>query len=254
MTEPYGYVVVGRGHWASRMRTILAGEGRPVTSLNESRRGPAEPEESYRERLRDFFAKSAAQIAWLCVPPGHHIPVMVQSALDAGLHVIVEKPWFCSLEETGVLEALARGRRLMLGIHYEYCLMEQVASWRREWHGGSGLNFGGRMKIQRANHLGLPALENLGSHLFAIQEYCVPQSTTTEMDCGYEQKDERRAWLDKNDQRVAEIDLLANKEPIIQRFIAQFEKATREGQFPFTLQFGFKVAQRVALWRQRAPD
>ena len=252
MTELCRYVIVGRGRWASRMDAILAGEGHPTIPLNESRRGPTEPEDSYRERLRDFFTKSAGQVAWLCVPPGHHIPVMVEAALDAGLHVIVEKPWFCSREETGVLEALARGRRLIVGIHYEYCLMEQAQRWRREWHGGSGLNFGGRMKIQRPNHLGLHALENLGSHLFAIQEYCVPRSTATEMDCGYEQKDERRAWLDKKDQRVAEIDLLANKEPIIQRFIAQLESATHGGEFPFNLQFGFKVAERVALWRQRA--
>jgi hypothetical protein len=137
-------------------------------------------------------------------------------------------------------------------MHYEYCLVEQVENWRREWSPGSGLHFGGRLKISRPNHTGLSALDNLGSHLFSIHEYCASEAQISEIDCAYEQRDERRVWLEQEHRRIAEIDLLGNKEPIIQRFIAQLEAATRGADFSFGLQFALRVAERSALWMQQA--
>ena len=186
MTEPK-YVIVGRGRWAGRMHCILSGAGRKVASLGQSRPASSETESGYRQRFSDSFKSTGAQIAWLCVPPGRHVAVLTESALEAGLHVVVEKPWFCSPEETGLLEALAKARHAIVAIHYEYCLMTQVETWHREWSGGKSLQFRGHMKVNRPDHIGLPALENLGSHLFSIQEFAVPESTVAEIDCGYEQ-------------------------------------------------------------------
>jgi Oxidoreductase family, NAD-binding Rossmann fold len=233
------------------MQAILTGEGRGVAALVQSRRPASESECAYRERLLAAFRTSGAQIAWLCVPPGSHIPVMMEATIEAGLHVVVEKPWLCSAEETHRLEALAKARNSLLAIHYEYCMMEQVESWRREWNPGSGLGFGGRMTVSRPNHIGLSALDNFGSHLLSIHEYCVPNAQISEINCAYEQRDERRVWLDKGDRRIAEIDLLANKEPIIQRFVAQVEAATRGAHFSLGLQFALRVAERSALWMQQ---
>lgn len=176
---------------------------------------------------------------------------MMEAAIEAGLHVIVEKPWLCSAEETERLQALAQARHALLAIHYEYCLMDAVEAWRRQWNGGTELRFGGRLKVQRPNHIGLPALDNLGSHLFAIHQHCVPASSITEIDCDYNQPNDRRVWLENQDQRVAEIDLLANQEPIIQRFIARVEAGTNGEGFPFDLDFALKVLRRSALWRQQ---
>lgn len=251
MTESLAYVIVGRGRWAARMHAILAGEGRRVTSVPETRRCSSEQESTYRERLCSSFRATAAHIAWLCIPPGDHIPIVVAAAVESGLHVVVEKPWFCSREDTALLETLAKARRLILAIHYEYCMMEQAQTWRRQWHPGTDLQFHGRMKLQRLNHTGLSALENPGSHLFSIHEYCVADSTIAEMDCAYEQPDERCVWLEKHRKRVAEIDLLANREPIIQRFIARVEAATQGAEFPFDLQFALRVAERILHWRQQ---
>lgn len=167
------------------------------------------------------------------------------------MHVVVEKPWFCSAEETQRLQALGKSRNAVLAIHYEYCLLEQVEVWRREWNHAAGLSFAGRMKVNRPNHTGIPALDNLGSHLFSIHEYCVADSAIAEIDCGYEQPDERRVWLTKQGSQIAEIDLLANKEPIIQRFIARAEAAIGGTEFPLDLSFALKVAKRTALWRQQ---
>lgn len=250
MTESPSYAIVGRGRWATRMKTILEGEGRRTVSIPECRRGPFEEESGYRQRLHASFSNSDAQIAWLCILPGDHISIIMEAAIQAGLHVVAEKPWFCSPEQTGLLEALAKARQLVLAIHYEYCLMEEVQRWRGEWEGGNGLQFRGCMKVNRPNHMGLPALENLGSHLFSIQEYCVPDSVVAEIDCAYHQPDERRVWLEKKDRVVAEIDLLANKEPIIQRFVAGVESAIQGEEFPFSLQFALSVAERISLWRQ----
>ena len=249
MNESTRYLVVGRGRWAPRIKAILAGEGRGVSSFEEARCASSENESAYRSRILTSFRASGARIAWLCVPPGSHILVMMEAAIEAGLHVIVEKPWLCSAEETRRLEALAKARQALLAIHYEYCLMDAVEAWRRNWNDGTGLRFGGRLKVQRPNHLGLPALDNLGSHLFAIHQYCVPDSSIIEIDCDYNQPDDRRVWLENQTQRVAEIDLLANQEPIIQRFIARVEAATDGESFPLDLRFALKVARRSALWR-----
>jgi hypothetical protein len=251
MIEAPRYVIVGRGRWATRMHAILTGEGRQVASLEQSRRAAAEEESAYRARLQTSFRATGAQIAWLCVPPGNHIPAMMEAAIEEGLHVVVEKPWLCSAEETRRIEARAKARETLLAIHYEYCMMEQVGAWRRERNPGSALQFGGRMNISRANHIGLSALDNLGSHLFSIHEYCVPNATITEIDCGYEKPDERRVWLGESNQSFAEIDLLANKEPIIQRFIAGVEAGIRGENFPFGLQFALNVAERSALWARQ---
>jgi hypothetical protein len=251
VTDAAKYVVVGRGRWAPRIKAILTGEGRGIASLEESRRAASEDESAYHKRLLASFIASGAQIAWLCVPPGSHIPVMIETAIKAGLHVVIEKPWLCSLQETHRLEMLAKAHHALLATHYEYCLMDAVEAWRREWNGGSGLSFGGRLKVQRPNHVGLPALDNLGSHLFSIHEYCVPKSSIAEIDCGYDQPDDRRVWLERQEERISEIDLLANREPIIQRFIARVEDATRGADFLFDLQFALKVAERTALWRQQ---
>jgi hypothetical protein len=251
VTENYKYVVIGRGRWAPRIQSILASEGRTVSSLENARRATDEDEPAYHQRLARSFKASTAHIAWLCIPPGDHIPVLMAAAIESGLHVIVEKPWHCSHKETSHLEMLARSHRAVVAIHYEYCLLDAVQNWRRQFNGGNELHFSGRLTIQRPNHIGLPALDNLGSHLFAIHQYSVPHAVIDEISCGYERPDERHVWLESRDRQIAEIDLLANKEPIIQRFIAQFESAIRDhADFPFDLQFALRVAERIALWRQ----
>ena len=254
MTEAYKYVVVGRGRWAPRIKSILAAEGRNVCSLENARRANHENESTYYSRLTTLFRSSAAQIAWLCLPPGEHLPFLISVAIESGLHVIVEKPWLCSQAQTAHLEALAKSHGARLAVHYEYCLMEAVEAWRRNYKGGADLRFAGRLNVARPNHIGLPALENLGSHLFSIHEYSVPHSTIEEIGCAYEQPDERRVWLKNQNRPIAEIDLLANKEPIIQRFFARVESAIRGGEFPFDLQFGLRVAQRTAAWRRLHPQ
>jgi hypothetical protein len=187
----------------------------------------------------------------LCLPPGPHIPLILQAAIEAGVHAIVEKPWLCSRDETEQLVMLACAKRLRTGIHYEYCLIDEVENWRRRFGGGVGFHYGGRFGLSRPDHLGLSAIDNLGSHLMAVRDYAVPNAEISEICCGYELPDERCVWLENNGQRIASIDFLGNEQPIIQRFIAKFEAGIEGGEFPWDLSFGLRVAQDITALAER---
>ena len=253
MGEPPGYVILGRGRWAGRMRPIIAGESRSVVSIEETRQRPSESESVYVERLAAAMKASRAQIAWLCVSPGPHVSSMIQAAIEAGLHVIVEKPWYGSSRDTKRLQELARAKNRVIGIHYEYCVLGEVEKWRAGLHPGTGLRFGGRFFLSRPGQLGIPAMDDLGSHLLAIREYAVPSSAVSEIRCGYELPDERIVWIERGDQRLASIDLLTHGQPIIQRFTKKVEAALGGAAFPFDLEFGLRVANQLNALKERSP-
>ena len=225
---------------------MLAAEARRANFAMDIRQQPDEGEEDYTSRLSRRFAASAAQVAWLCVPPGPHVLLMLQAALAAGLHVIVEKPWSYSKKQTKELEETARKRGLKIGVHFEYCLLSMVDNWRREYQRQDHLGFAGIFSVQSHDHLGISALENLGSHLLAIHAYAVPNSKVLSIQCDYESEDKRVVWLETGGHKIVNIDFLGSKEPIIQRFIQRFEASWNGNEFPFDLKFASRVAEDVA--------
>jgi len=245
------YAILGRGRWARRMQSVLAGEKRGFVEITETRRRNGEDEAQYRQRLAERMQASGAQIAWACVLPGPHVPLMVDAAVDAGLHIICEKPWWGSRPATEPLIARAKALKRVVAVHYEYCFLSEVERWRKRFSAMPGLEFGGSFFLSRPNHTGMSALDNLGSHLLAIREYATPTATLGEIRCGYEQTDERSVWVKKNGQPVASLDLLAQKELIIQRFVAAVEASLDTGGFPVNLQFGLRVAEEIALLAAR---
>lgn len=249
MPEGPRYVILGRGRWARRAKNILAGEQRVATQIEDTRQQTGESDLAYRERLAEGMRSSGAQIAWACVLPGPHVVSMVEAALDAGLHMICEKPWPASHPTTESLAARARDLRRFVAVHYEYCFLTEVERWRRNFSAESQLEFSGRFFLSRPNHTGMPAIDNVGSHLVAIRNYAVPHATIKEIRCGYEQPDERCVWLERNGEKLAFIDLLEQKEQIIQKFIAVFEAAREVAQFPIDLMFGLRVAEEIARLR-----
>lgn len=250
MAEIPSYAIVGRGRWAHTMCGILAAERRRTITIDNTRRQPLESDTSYKSRLSESIAASGAQIAWLCVPPGPHIPVMVEAAIGAGLHTVVEKPWQCSRSESKSLQALAQARRLLVAIHYEYCLLEGVESWRHEFNEGVGLCFGGRFTSSRSDSPATLSIDNLRSHLLAIRAYAAPKSHVAEIRCGYGLPDERSVWVETQGRRIASIDFLGNSEPIIQRFIGRLEAALDGADFPFGLDFASRVSDDVNALKQ----
>lgn len=253
MAEPPAYVILGRGRWAGRMRPIIAGEGRSVATIEEIRRRSAESDSTYISRLTDAMRNSSAQIAWLCVAPGPHVSLMIQAAIGAGLHVVVEKPWYGSSEETRKLQSLARTRGRVIAVHFEYLVLDEVEKWKREFHPGAGLRLGGRFFLSRPDQSGIPPIDNLGCHLLAIREHAVPSAQVSEISCSYERPDERLVWLEREGHKASSIDLIAHGQPIVQRFMKKVEAALDGAAFPFDLEFGLRVANELNAYKRRGP-
>jgi hypothetical protein len=253
MAEGPAYIILGRGRWAHKMRPIIAGAGRGVGTIEETRQKPSEDDSAYVSRLAKAMKTSGAQIAWLCVLPGPHVPLMIQAAVEAGLHVVVEKPWYGSLEVTRQLQTLAHSKRRLLAIDFEYLLLDEVEKWRRDSHPGAGLQLGGRFLLSRADQTGISPIDNLGCHMMAIREYAVPSSDISEIRCGYELPDERLIWIERGGRRLSSIDLLAHGQPIIQRFIKKVEAALDGAAFPFDLDFALRVANQLNAYKARGP-
>jgi predicted dehydrogenase len=253
MAEGPAYVILGRGRWAGKMRPIIAAEGRMVSTIAETRQAPSENDAAYASRFAEAMKSSSAQIAWLCVLPGPHVPLMIQAAVEAGLHVVVEKPWYGSPEVTQQLQTLARAKKRLLAIDFEYLLLEEVEKWRRDYHPGAGLQLGGRFFLSRADQTGISPIDNLGCHMLAIREYAVPASESSEIRCGYQLPDERLVWLERAGERVSSIDLFRHRQPIIQRFIKKVEAALDGAAFPFDLDFALRVANQLNAYKARGP-
>jgi len=128
------YVILGRGRWATRMRSILAAEGRSVSIIPVTRQASGEAEATYRSRLCEAMAASEAQIAWLCVLPGPHIPLKIEAALDAGLHVVVEKPWQGLQHVTSSLVARAKSQHRLSSPS-----ISSIA-FSKKWSGGAEIS------------------------------------------------------------------------------------------------------------------
>jgi len=247
MSDAPAYVILGRGRWAKRMHLFIAGEGRVVRVIEETRRQPGESDSAYVSRLAQAMTASAAQIAWLCLLPGPHVSLIVQAGLEAGLHVIAEKPWYGSGEDTGRLQSLAREKRRLIAVHFEYLVHAQVENWKANFYPGSGLRFGGHFFLSRPDHLGIAPIDNLGCHLLAIREYAVPASQISEVQCAYERPDERLVWLEGNGKRIASIDLLKGSERLIQEYMKKVEAARNDAAFPFDLNFALRVAKQTSV-------
>jgi hypothetical protein len=241
MSEHPAYVIVGRGRWAQRMNVVLRGEDRRVAIHTETRRAPQESHEAYRVRLSEAIRATGAQVAWLCVPPGEHLSTMIEAVLDARIHAVIEPPWLVSAEQTSDWIDKAKCNALVFGVHFEYCLLERLNHWKSEYRGAERCHFGGMFRHSRRDHLGLPPIDVLGTHLLSIREFAAPHASVTKIDCGYELADQRRVWLDLERRRVDEIDFTYCREPLIQRYVARLEGAISGGDFAFGLEFASQV-------------
>jgi predicted dehydrogenase len=253
MAEGPAYVILGRGRWAHKMQPIISGERRIVGTIEETRQKPSESNSVYVLRLAKAMKTSGAQIAWLCVLPGPHVPLMIQAAIESGLHVVVEKPWYGSSEVTCQLQMLAHANKRLIAVDFEYLVLEEVEKWRQEFHPGAGLRLGGRFFLSRSDQTGISPMDNLGCHMLAVREYAVPSSELSEIRCGYERPDERLIWIERGNQRLSSIDLFSHGQPIIQRFMKKVEAALDRAAFPFDLDFAFRVAEQLNAYKARRP-
>jgi predicted dehydrogenase len=178
-----GLAVVGAGYWGPNLvRTALATpalELRYLCDLDLRRAqavlGPyltVRATESYDEVLADPAVAAVA----IATPAATHFD-LVRSALEAGKHVLVEKPLTPSLAEGAKLAALARASGLTLMCDHTYCYTPAVQRIRELlWTGHIGeLQFIDSVRI----NLGLvqpdvDVLWDLAPHDLSILDFVLP--------------------------------------------------------------------------------
>jgi hypothetical protein len=213
--------VLGRGRWATTVHGMLVASGVEVAQIGAVRQAPDEDTDVYVARIATALRAAGCTDAWLCVPPGRHVPALVRAAVQEGVRVVAEKPWPYPPAGLGGTPLARAEESPSVVVCFEYVLLDAVQEWRTSWHGGAGLTFHGAFTVAAPDRLGIPALWNLGSHLVAIREWAVPQASLGTLKAAYDSEPERRVWLedDAGDQ-VAEIDFRGSNEPILQRFVA----------------------------------
>src|SRR6266446_1492184 len=185
MTNPLRVVVVGSGIGAQHVRAFRAApdlfEIAAICDIDPQRARALAEEHAIPELLTDFetaIRRTDVDIIDICTPPNLHFG-QIRAAIEAGKHVICEKPIVGSLAELDQLEDLAHrtGRQIMPIFQYRFghglqklkYLVEQrltgdafvfnvdVAWWRsREyynnpWRGRRATELGGAL-LSHASH------------------------------------------------------------------------------------------------------
>lgn len=189
--------------------------------IGSIRRHSDESDTAYRARLTALLGDSG-DILWIAVPPGLHSVAMVEAALDAGCHIIVEKPWLADPSQSLLLETRAAMLGLRCAVHFQYLFLDAIRSLRAIGNDGAGAVFSGQFTIARASANGVPAGPNLGSHLVSLWRVAFPAAALGSLVVGYEQENRRMMCL-HSDQAARLVDFTDNAEPIIQRFVTAFE-------------------------------
>lgn len=180
---PIGLAIVGAGYWGPNLvRSALAtpmirldwlcdlqiDRARAICGPNTT----VQATSSYDEILADPGVAAVA----IATPAATHFD-LVRSALEAGKHVLVEKPLTPSAAEGEKLAALAQRSRLVLMCDHTYCYTPAVQRIRKLIRGGEigDLQFIDSVRI----NLGLvqpdvDVLWDLGPHDLSILDFVLP--------------------------------------------------------------------------------
>lgn len=165
--------LVGCGAWGSHHARAIRGAGRLCAVAERSPESLAaaraeHPGAAFYSDYREMLAKERLDVVDIVLPPHLHHEA-AKAALEAGCHVLLEKPMCLGLGECDELIAMARGKGLALAIGHEfrlsslwgrlkemidagaigeprYCLIEL---WRNPYRQGAG---GWRYDIKRVGN------------------------------------------------------------------------------------------------------
>jgi predicted dehydrogenase len=187
VTSPIGLAVIGAGYWGPNLvRTALATPALQLEWLCDldepraravlGRYTTVAATDSYQQVLADP-AVSAVAIA---TPAGTHFD-LIRAALDAGKHVLVEKPITSSLAEAEKLADMAEDAGLVLMCDHTYCYTPAVRRIRELIRGGDigELQYVDSVRI----NLGLvqpdiDVLWDLAPHDLSILDFVLPEDVT----------------------------------------------------------------------------
>jgi predicted dehydrogenase len=234
-----GYAVLGAGRWGVMIGGILERMGRRATVIGGLRRNVGESDAAHARRVADMIPDDAGSV-WIAVPPGPHSSMLVEVAIGAGRNVLIEKPWPAARPASRALDERARAAGLRVAVHFQYLELSEIVAANRALERGRGLSFAGTFTIGRAARNGIPPLPNLGSHLLALWRWAFPAAMLDGVTVGYECRDRRSVRVGD-----AEIDFTRNAEPIIQRFVEDFERPAGEADLP-SLEFAAEIGELTA--------
>lgn len=183
--EPVGLAVVGAGYWGPNLvRTALATPSVRLETLCDldldrarkvvGHRGPVGITDSYEKVLADESVDAVA----IATPAGTHFG-LVRAALEAGKHVLVEKPLTESVRQGRELASLAAQTRRVLMCDHTYCYTPVVQRIRELIHAGE---IGDVLFIDSVRiNLGLvqpdvDVLWDLAPHDLSIMDYVLPEN------------------------------------------------------------------------------
>jgi predicted dehydrogenase len=121
-----GICIVGYGYWGPKLvrNFIQAAAGRAVAVCDESPERLARAQKDFPgvrmfTRLDDVLGDPSFDAVALATPVSSHFP-LAKRALEAGRHVLVEKPLTTARREADELIALARSRKLVLMVDHTF--------------------------------------------------------------------------------------------------------------------------------------
>ena len=183
MSDPIGLAVIGAGYWGPNLvRNAMATPTIDLRWLCDldvdrarqvlGRYSTVGATDSYDAVLDDPTVHAVA----IATPAATHF-TLAMAALDAGKHVLVEKPLTANLDDGWKLVEAAEDRGLTLMCDHTYCYTSTVQELRRLVHGGSlgDVQFVDSVRI----NLGLvqpdiDVLWDLAPHDLSILDYLLP--------------------------------------------------------------------------------
>ena len=235
--------LIGKGQWGGKLYEILSREGVLADWPSLSRCAPDESIDEYRRRVLDVFRKCKGDVVWLATPPVNQ-SLMIELAIEAGKHIVVEKPWSVSAEETKRLSYLAKEKGLITGVSYIYCFLNGVVEKAEKLSKARKVE--GCFSVRTKNRLLLSSLDNLGSHIVAIRNYICPEAELHNLKTAYGVINERSVTLYYSGNIVENIDFTITQEPVVQRFTAAFLNQVKNGAaFEFDFNFASMVMEEI---------
>ena len=183
MTQEMGIAVIGAGYWGPNLiRNFDKADGwdlRWVCDLDQERARRVLGRRScvsVTDTLADVLDDDLVQAVAIATPPGTHAPLAIE-ALDAGRHVLVEKPLASSVADGTKMVEVAADRGLVLMCDHTYCYTPAVR-YLQEMIGAGGIG-----KIQYVDsvriNLGLVQSDtdvfwDLAPHDLSILDFVLP--------------------------------------------------------------------------------
>lgn len=195
-----------------------------------------EDEGHYIERWQDTLSKCDANMVWIATPTGHHTAPLLRACIQAGLDVVVEKPWLEDAETSSSIVAMANGSGVKVAVHHQYLFLDGLKNYRERYFEDERIEFSGSFVVNRPNKTIIPPMINLGCHLHSIRHYVCPNGIVSGMRVGYDGENARWFRLKKAENVLVDTDFTLNREPIIQRFIHEYcHWIEQDGLFPASL-------------------